>query len=67
MAEVAEKAQTQSSKKEPLLKLQRLSHGTVEVNDIDQARRFYTEVLGMEVVQTSARSLMLLTVLGLWT
>jgi len=49
----------QQVKTEPVLKLDILSHGTVEVVDLDQARRFYEEVLGMEVVQTSERSLML--------
>ena len=43
----------------PVLDLDILSHGTVEVYDLDVARRFYTEVLGMEVVQTSAVSLMM--------
>ena len=36
-----------------------LSHGTVECHDLEAARRFYTEFLGLEVKQTSARSLML--------
>lgn len=44
---------------EPLLKLNFLSHGTVECNDMARARRFYEEVLGLEVVQTSQRSLQL--------
>ena len=41
------------------LKPRLLSHGTVECHDLKAARRFYTELLGMEVVQTSAISLML--------
>ena len=41
------------------LKPRFLSHGTVECHDIGAARRFYTEFLGLEVKQTSARSLML--------
>lgn len=45
--------------KPPLLKTKFLSHGTVECRDLAAARRFYTEVLGMEAVQTSAISLML--------
>lgn len=45
--------------REPLLKPMLLSHGTVECRDLTVARRFYTEVLGLEVVQTSAVSLML--------
>ena len=44
---------------EPLLKPRFLSHGTVECHDLAAARRFYTEVLGLEVAQTSSRSLML--------
>lgn len=43
----------------PKLKPRLLSHGTVECHDLARARRFYTELLGMEVVQTSAISLML--------
>ena len=35
-----------SSKKiEPVLKLEFLSHGTVEVDDIDASRKFYEEFL----------------------
>ena len=41
------------------LKPRLLSHGTVECHDLQRARRFYTELLGMEVVQTSAVSLMM--------
>lgn len=41
------------------LKPRLLSHGTVECHDLAAARRFYTELLGMEVVQTSKISLML--------
>ncbi len=36
-----------------------LSYGTVECHDLARARRFYTEILGMEVVQTSNISLMM--------
>jgi catechol 2,3-dioxygenase-like lactoylglutathione lyase family enzyme len=43
----------------PLLKTNCLSHGTVECHDLGSARRFYEEVLGFEVVQTSDRSLMM--------
>lgn len=50
---------TTLQKVEPLLKLNFLSHGTVEVNDLERARRFYEEVLGLEIVQTSSRSLQL--------
>lgn len=44
---------------ETLLKPKLLSHGTVECRDIQAAKRLYTELLGMEVVQTSAISLMM--------
>jgi catechol 2,3-dioxygenase-like lactoylglutathione lyase family enzyme len=36
-----------------------LSHGTVETHDLDAAKLFYSDFLGMDVVQTSAISLML--------
>jgi catechol 2,3-dioxygenase-like lactoylglutathione lyase family enzyme len=48
-----------SPAKETLLKPLLLSHGTVECRDIEAAKRFYTEVLGMEAVRTSKISLML--------
>ena len=41
------------------LKPRLLSHGTVETNDLEAARRFYGEFLGMEVFQTSSRSIMM--------
>lgn len=44
---------------EPHLKPRFLSHGTVECRDLGRAARFYTEMLGMEVRQTSDRSLMM--------
>jgi catechol 2,3-dioxygenase-like lactoylglutathione lyase family enzyme len=44
---------------EPVLKVQRLGHGTLEVVDIARSRRFYEEVLGLEVIQPSARSMMI--------
>jgi catechol 2,3-dioxygenase-like lactoylglutathione lyase family enzyme len=44
---------------EPLLKLQRLGHGTLEVVDLARSRRFYEQVLGLEVIQPSARSMMI--------
>jgi len=42
---------------EPLLELDFLSHGTVLMDDLDIARRFYEEFLGLEVVKTSQISL----------
>jgi catechol-2,3-dioxygenase len=43
----------------PVLKLKFLSHGTLEARDLEKSRRFYTEFLGIEVVQTSKISLMI--------
>ena len=37
---------------EPALKLNFLSHGTLESKDLNRAREFYTEFLGLEVVLT---------------
>ena len=50
---------TDRSTKEPLLKTKRLGHGTLECVDIAKTRRFYEEVLGFDVIQTSHRSLMI--------
>jgi catechol 2,3-dioxygenase-like lactoylglutathione lyase family enzyme len=47
------------TKPEPVLKLKFLSHGTIECRDVDASRRFYEEFLGLEVVRTSTKSLML--------
>jgi catechol 2,3-dioxygenase-like lactoylglutathione lyase family enzyme len=44
---------------EPALKLNYLSHGTLECRDIDKTREFYEGFLGLDVVQTSPRSLMI--------
>lgn len=44
---------------EPVLKFQRIGHGTLEVVDLARSRRFYEEVLGLEVIQTSTRSVMI--------
>lgn len=43
----------------PVLKLKYLSHGTLESLDLDRSRRFYEEFLGLDVVRTSNRSLMI--------
>ena len=48
---------TDRSLREPLVKTLRLGHGTLECADIHKTRRFYEEVLGLEVVQTSQRAL----------
>lgn len=44
---------------EPVLKLNYLSHGTLESRDLEQTRRFFTEFLGLEVVRTSPVSLLI--------
>ena len=36
---------------DPTLKLNFLSHGTLESKDLDKTREFYTEFLGLEVVR----------------
>jgi len=48
-----------SGKAEPALKLNFLSHGTLDSRDLDFSRRFYEEFLGLEVVQTSKISLLI--------
>lgn len=44
---------------DPVLKLNFLSHGTLESRDLEKARAFYTEFLGLEVVRTSPISLLI--------
>lgn len=44
---------------DPVLKLNFLSHGTLESTDLERARDFYTEFLGLEVVRTSPISLLI--------
>ncbi len=51
-------APAQSAKPAPVLKLNFLSHGTLESRDLAFSRRFYEEFLGLEVVQTSPISLL---------
>jgi catechol 2,3-dioxygenase-like lactoylglutathione lyase family enzyme len=48
-----------SAKPPPALKLEFLSHGTLESRDLAFSRRFYEEFLGLEVVQTSPISLLI--------
>jgi len=48
----------QREKPAPALKLNFLSHGTLESRDLAFSRRFYEEFLGLEVVQTSPISLL---------
>jgi len=47
------------AKPTPALKLNFLSHGTLESKDLDFARQFYEEFLGLDVMQTSKISLMI--------
>lgn len=54
MAEIATETRSGS-----VLTPRLLSHGTVETHDLAAAGRFYAEFLGMEVFQTSSRSLMM--------
>jgi catechol 2,3-dioxygenase-like lactoylglutathione lyase family enzyme len=49
---------TQRDKPAPRLKLEFLSHGTLDSRDLAFSRRFYEEFLGFEVVQTSPISLL---------
>src|SRR3546814_1086608 len=49
---------TERSTKEPLLKVRRIGHGTLGVVDLAKSRRFYEEVLGFDVIQTSPSSMM---------
>jgi catechol 2,3-dioxygenase-like lactoylglutathione lyase family enzyme len=44
---------------EPVLKLRFFSHATIESKDLERARKFYTEFLGLEVVRTGPISLQL--------
>jgi catechol 2,3-dioxygenase-like lactoylglutathione lyase family enzyme len=43
--------------KQPALKLKFISHGTLEVRDVDRSREFYEEFFGFETVRTSKVSL----------
>ena len=49
----------QRGKPAPALKLNFLSHGTLESRDLAFSRRFYEEFLGLDVVQTSPISLLI--------
>jgi catechol 2,3-dioxygenase-like lactoylglutathione lyase family enzyme len=52
-------AVTQRSTKAPVLDIKFISHGTLEVVDLQESRRFYEEVLGLRCMQNSPVSLML--------
>ena len=47
-----------AKKPAPALKLNFLSHGTLEARDLEATRKFYEEFLGLEVHRTSPISLM---------
>jgi hypothetical protein len=47
------------AKVEPALKLNFLSHGTLDSRNLEFSRKFYEEFLGFEVVQTSPISLLI--------
>ena len=44
---------------DPVLKLNFLSHGTLESKNLEKTREFYTDFLGLEVVRTSPVSLLI--------
>jgi catechol 2,3-dioxygenase-like lactoylglutathione lyase family enzyme len=50
---------TDHSTKTPILDIARLGHGTLECVDLVKTRRFYEEVLGLDVIQTSPISLLI--------
>ena len=52
-------APAQTATRKPALKLEFLSHGTLESRDLGFSRKFYEEFLGLEVVQTSPISLLI--------
>jgi catechol 2,3-dioxygenase-like lactoylglutathione lyase family enzyme len=54
----SETAAAPGPRPEPALKLKFFSHATIDVADIDRARKFYEEFTGFEVVQTSKISLL---------
>lgn len=49
--------ENQRERPEPALKLKFISHGTLEVRDVERSRQFYEEFLGFETVRTSKISL----------
>jgi catechol-2,3-dioxygenase len=51
--------QTVEISKDPALKLNFLSHGTLESKNLEATREFYTEFLGLEVIRTSPVSILI--------
>lgn len=49
---------TQKSAKPPVLRLNFISHGTLECVGLQATRRFYEEVLGLEVIQHATIAMM---------
>jgi catechol 2,3-dioxygenase-like lactoylglutathione lyase family enzyme len=56
---MTETATQTASKPEPALKLNFISHGTLESKDLEASRKFYEEFLGFDVVRTSPISLLI--------
>lgn len=50
---------TVETSNDPALKLNFLSHGTLESKNLDKTREFYTEFLGLEVIRTSPISILI--------
>jgi len=50
---------TDKSERDPIINVLRIGHGTLESSDLQKSRRFYEEVLGFEVIQTSHNSLLM--------
>ena len=46
-------------KTEPALKLNFLSHGTLESKDLERSRKFFEEFFGCDVIRTSPISLLI--------
>jgi len=59
MTETSQAASEDETKAAPALKLNFLSHGTLDSVDLAFSRKFYEEFLGLQVVQTSPISLMI--------
>jgi catechol 2,3-dioxygenase-like lactoylglutathione lyase family enzyme len=49
---------TDKSQAKPLLSMKRINHGTLGCTNLAKTRRFYEEVLGLDVIQTSPVSMM---------
>jgi len=56
---VAQAIPTVETAVDAILNLNFLSHGTLELRDLERSRAFHTDFLGLEVVRTSAISLLI--------